>query len=62
MTVVELRFVTGVHSLQDFCVESVTNMVSWSSLFNKKNSLQRFGMQLVVPFTVEFAFNLGLCC
>lgn len=25
---------TGAHSLHYFCVESVTNMVSWSSLFN----------------------------
>lgn len=43
--------------LQKFCVESVTNMVSYSSLFNPENSLQRIRTQVVMPFIVEFAFN-----
>ena len=52
MTVIELRFVTGVLSIQYFCVES--DKYGFLVLpIQPKNSLERFGMRVVVPFLVS---------
>ena len=59
MTVVELRFVTGVHSIQYFCVESDKYGFLVFPI-QPKPSLERFGMRVVVPFLVQLAFNSNL--